>query len=223
MKRTLMFSLLILAVALIGGCSSASAQCAGGRCASVGFYTPWIGAYYYTSPCAGGRCAAKKAEPGGEAPAGDKGSQPLAGVGEIGSQPSAVASAGATAKPGAENCPPRLAVADTAPELVEFRPFCLRVAELVNAHRKALGLPALELDESLCSGCDRHSAWMASGGGLTHAYYGGGRECIAQGVRSPEAVVNLWLGSSGHRAIILGTGRTLGVGCSGSFWTLRVR
>ncbi len=86
MKRTLMFSPLILAAALIGGCSSASAQCAGGRCASVGFYTPWIGAYYYTSPCAGGRCAVKKTEepkaaepePGGEAPAGDKGSQPSA-------------------------------------------------------------------------------------------------------------------------------------------------
>lgn len=113
--------------------------------------------------------------------------------------------------------------ADETPQLVEFKPFCLRVAELVNAHRKALGLPALELDESLCDGCDRHSAWMASGGGLTHAYYGGGRECIAQGVRSPEAVVNLWLGSSGHRAILLGGGRTLGVGCSGAFWTLRVR
>lgn len=210
MKRTLMFSPLILAAALIGGCSSASAQCVGGNCASVGFYTPWIGAYYYTSPCAGG-CEAARAIKGGEAPAGDKGSRPSA-VAEVPAEPGGEAPAG-DLLPGA----------DTAPELVEFRPFCLRVAELVNAHRKALGLPALELDESLCSGCDRHSAWMASGGGLTHAYYGGGRECIAQGVRSPEAVVNLWLNSSGHRAIILGTGRTLGVGCSGSFWTLRVR
>lgn len=184
----------IAALAIMcGGCSSASAQCAGGRCASVGVWSPWGGVWYYQSPCAVGRCAAKPKTEGTEA---------------------------AKAEEPAE---PEPEVADMAPELVEFRPFCLRVAELVNAHRKALGLPALELDESLCSGCDRHSAWMASGGGLTHAYYGGGRECIAQGVRSPEAVVNLWLNSSGHRAIILGTGRTLGVGCSGSFWTLRVR
>lgn len=207
MKRTLMFSLLFLAAALCGGCSSAQAQCPGGRCASVGVWSPWGGVWYYASPCAGGKCAAKKAaepeEPkvGGEAPAGDKGSRPSA-----------------VAEEPAEPIP-----ADESPQLVEFKPFCLRVAELVNAHRKALGLPALELDESLCDGCDRHSAWMASGGGLTHAYYGGGRECIAQGVRSPEAAVNLWLGSSGHRAILLGGGKTLGVGCSGNYWTLRVR
>ena len=62
-----------------------------------------------------------------------------------------------------------------------------------------------------------------NGGGFRHAYYSGGRECIAYGVRSPEAVVSLWLNSSGHRAIILGGGRILGVGCSGNYWTLRVR
>lgn len=207
MKRTLTFSLLILAAALCGGCSSAQAACPGGRCASVGVWSPWGGVWYYASPCAGGRCAAKPAaepeEPkvGGEAPAGDKGSRPSA-VAEEPDEPE---------------------VADTAPELVEFKPFCLRVAEIVNAHRKALGLPALELDESLCDGCGRHCSWMASGGGLTHAYYAGARECIAYGVRTPESVVNLWLGSSGHRAIILGSGKTLGVGCSGNYWTLRVR
>ena len=97
------------------------------------------------------------------------------------------------------------------------------MAEIVNAQRAALGLAPLQLDENLCSGCDRHSAWMASGGGFQHAYYAGARECIAYGVRSPEAVVNLWLNSSGHRAIILGGGKTLGVGCSGNYWTLRVR
>lgn len=185
MKKLFLCEWIAALAIMCGGCSSASAQCAGGRCASVGVWSPWGGVYYWQSPCTGGKCATQKNE-----------------------EPKAPA----------EPIP-----ADEAPQLVEFRPFCVRVAELVNAQRKALGLPALELDENLCSGCDRHSAWMASGGGLTHAYYGGGRECIAQGVRSPEAVVNLWLGSSGHRAIILGTGRTLGVGCSGSFWTLRVR
>lgn len=185
MKRTLMFMCLCAALALISGCGSAQAACPGGRCASVGVWSPWGGVWYYQSPCANGRCAAK---------------------------------------PAAEPEEPKVEEpADTVPELVEFKPFCVRVAELVNAQRAALGLPAFELDESLCQGCDMHSAWMANGGGFQHAYYAGARECIAYGVRSPESVVNMWLGSSGHRAIILGSGKTLGVGCSGSYWTLRVR
>ena len=189
MKKIFCGTLILLAAAMSGGCSTASAACPGGNC-SVGFYSPWVGAWYYTSPCAGGKCrtAAKTAEP-------------------------------AEPEEPAEPVP----AADTAPELVEFQPFCLRVAELINAQRASLGLSALELDRSLCDGCGRHCSWMASGGGLTHAYYAGARECIAYGVRSPDAVVNLWLGSSGHRAIILGGGKTLGVGCSGSYWTLRVR
>ena len=183
MKKLFLCGWIAALAIMCGGCSSASAQCAGGRCASVGVWSPWGGVWYYQSPCAVGRCqTAKPKEPKVEEPA----------------EP-----------------------ADTAPELVEFKPFCVRVAELINAQRKALGLPALELDESLCQGCDSHSAYMARNG-FGHAYYGG-RECIAYGVRSPEAVVNLWLGSSGHRAILLGSGKIFGVGCSGSFWTLRVR
>ena len=114
--------------------------------------------------------------------------------------------------------------ADEKPVLAEqeIKPFCVRVAELINAQRKSLGLPPLELDPALCSGCDMHSRWMTRNG-FQHAYGIGGRECIAMGVRSPEAVVNMWLNSSGHRAIILGSGRIIGVGVAGGYWTLRVR
>ena len=197
MKKLFLCGWIAALAIMCGGCSSAEAQCVGGRCASVGVWSPWGGVWYYSTPCAGGRCTAKPK--GGEAPAGNTGSQPSAVADE----------------------PAEPEVADTAPEIVEFNPFCVRVAELINAQRAALGLPALELDESLCDGCDRHSAYMARNG-FGHAYYGG-RECIAYGVRSPEAVVNMWLGSSGHRAILLGSGRILGVGCSGTYWTLRVR
>lgn len=215
MKRTTMFMSLALIALVIPGCSTASAQCPGGRCYTASVWSPWAGFYYSNSPCAGGPRAAagdalpasdeavaepEEPIPGGEAPAGD-------------TLPAADA---AVAEPVPE-------VADTATQLVEFKPFCLRVAEIVNAQRAALGLAPLQLDENLCSGCDRHSAWMASGGGFQHAYYAGARECIAYGVRSPEAVVNLWLNSSGHRAIILGGGKAIGVGCSGNYWTLRVR
>ena len=196
MKKLLLCVWIAALAIMCGGCSSASAQCAGGRCASVGVWSPWGGVWYYSTPCAGGRCTAK--------PKGVEDSDHFREA----------------AKMVAEE-PAEPEVADTAPEIVEFKPFCVQVAELINAQRKALGLPALELDESLCDGCDSHSAYMQRNG-FGHAYYGG-RECIAYGVRSPEAVVNMWLGSSGHRAIILGSGRILGVGCSGTYWTLRVR
>ena len=118
------------------------------------------------------------------------------------------------------------ATADSGPEektvtAVKIRPFSLRVIELVNRARAQAGLPALIADEKLCGGCDSHSALMRSYGfGHGHS---GGLECIAYGVSTPEAVVRLWLNSSGHRAILLARGRLIGVGFSGTFWTLRVR
>ena len=187
MTRTILA--LLSALLLTAGCSSAQAQCPGGRCSSAGFYSPWVGAWYYASPCAGGKCQRPKADE----------------------------NTAETADPDIVSIP--AAEADT----LDFAPFCVRVAELINAQRAALGLAPLVLDQALCDGCGRHSAWMSSGGGFQHAYYAGARECIAMGVRTPEAVVSMWLGSSGHRAIILGGGRILGVGCSGSYWTLRVR
>ena len=100
---------------------------------------------------------------------------------------------------------------------------CGIVSELVNKHREKMGLPPFTVDSDLCTGCESHSKWMASGGGFQHSYGIGGRECIAMGVKTPEAVVNMWLNSSGHRAILLGSGRIIGVGFSGGYWTLRVR
>lgn len=183
----------LLALSLLG-CAAAEAQCPGGNC-SVGVWSPWGGAWYYASPCAGGRCAAKPAaEP--EEP------DLFRDLTKMVEEPASDTSVSSS-------------------DIVEFKPFCLRVLELINAQRQAAGLAPFTLDVSLCNGCESHSAWMQRNG-FQHAYYGG-RECIAYGVRTPEAVVNLWLNSSGHRAIILGSGKILGVGCSGSFWTLRVR
>lgn len=169
---------------LCGGCASAEAQCAGGRCYSYGAYTPWAGFWYYQTPCSNGRCG--------------------------------------TAKPNQEPAQEVKAEEPSDPEPVEFKPFCQRVVELINNQRSSLGLPPLTLDQSLCSGCDSHSRYMQSYG-FGHAYGIGGRECIAMGVRSPEAVVRMWLNSSGHRAILLGRGSKIGVGFSGAYWTLRVR
>jgi len=195
MKRTLMF-MCLCALALISGCSTAQAQCPGGNCSrGWGVWSPWVGGYYWQSPCAGGKCAVKK--------------------------PAAEPEESKAEEPAPEP-------ADTAPEIVEepvieAQPsLCEIVSEIVNRHRERLGLPALEIDPVLCQGCEEHSVWMAANG-FRHAYGIGGRECIAMGIRSPEAVITLWLGSDGHRAILLGTGHAIGVGRCGNYWTLRVR
>lgn len=112
------------------------------------------------------------------------------------------------------------------PETVEDEyvvcPFAAKVIELINWHRSQFGLPALKIDDSLVVGCQNHSRYMASYG-FGHAYGIGGMECIAMGVNSPEAVVNMWLNSSGHRAIIMSRSSKIGFGSFGSFHTLRVR
>lgn len=101
-------------------------------------------------------------------------------------------------------------------------PFTAKVIELINWHRSQFGLSALKIDNSLVVGCQNHSRYMASYG-FGHAYGIGGMECIAMGVSSPEAVVNMWLNSSGHRAIIMSRSSKIGFGSFGSFHTLRVR
>ena len=106
-------------------------------------------------------------------------------------------------------------------ETITIPPFTARVIELINAHRKQFGLPPLEIDVKLNSGCRMHSYFMASYG-FQHAY-NSGLECIAMGVNSPESLVNMWLNSSGHRAIIMSRGHKVGVGSYGTYHTLRVR
>lgn len=197
MKRTTKFTAaaLLAAALLFTGCHSASAQCAGGACSrTAGFWSPWGGVWYYSAPCAGGKCGVKKPE----------------------AEP---------ADPEPADQKPELieAPADPADPAPAEPTVCELVARIVNRHRAALGLPALAVDPALCAGAARHSAFMRNGGGFQHAYYSGGRECIAQGVVTPEAVVSLWLHSDGHRAILLGAGTKIGVGCAGTYWTLRVR
>lgn len=206
MKRTTMF---ILALALASIVSEyAYAQW---------FYWPWAG-YQYTTQCANGQCGRVNKPSAQEqlADSGDKNDKEGAET-----EPESTPAVAPAHNPSIETPPAE--PADEKPVLAEqeIKPFCVRVAELINAQRKSLGLPPLELDPALCSGCDMHSRWMTRNG-FQHAY-GAGRECIAMGVRSPEAVVNMWLNSSGHRAILLGSGRIIGVGVAGSYWTLRVR
>lgn len=113
-----------------------------------------------------------------------------------------------------------------------------QVVELVNVQRARNGLQPLSLDAGLCrfarvKSQDMHDNRyfdhtsptygspfdMMRQFGITYASAG---ENIAMGYSTPEAVVNAWMNSSGHRANILSTKyTTLGVGfvSNGGYWT----
>lgn len=245
MKRTLMF---ILALALLASviCEISYAQCPGGNCSltygwnSYGYGWFWPQWNYQSTQTAPRKCtspacmraqAQKEAEETVPATADDSGEQTVPETPVIEDPGTAVTEPVSAVEEGAnpslETIPSDDSAVeeptdDSGVEVIEFKPFCVRVAELVNQARARYGLPPFTLDQNLCNGCGNHSAWMASYG-FQHASNAGAMECIAMGVSTPEAVVNMWMNSSGHRAIILSRGRLLGVGAWGTFWTLRVR
>jgi uncharacterized protein YkwD len=117
-----------------------------------------------------------------------------------------------------------------------------RVLELTNAERARAGLPLLTLSGELSLAAQQYSAVLATDACFAHtcgpvpdmvqrdaqAGYTGWTavgENIAAGYPSPEAVVNGWMASPGHRANILNPDyRELGVGLAsggkyGAYWT----
>jgi uncharacterized protein YkwD len=89
--------------------------------------------------------------------------------------------------------------------------------DLVNDHRRSIGLRALIHDEDMGAIAKKHSVNMANGtvafghGGFStrcsesKAALGGGNWCgenVAAGQRTPKDAFNSWMNSSGHRANI---------------------
>lgn len=124
---------------------------------------------------------------------------------------------------------------DTNSALSEFEQ---RVVELVNKERAAYGLSELTADESLSSVARAKSQDMSDNGYFSHTSptygspfdmmksfgisYKTAGENIAMGYTTPEAVVEGWMNSEGHRANILNSSFThIGVGyvSSGNYWT----
>lgn len=112
------------------------------------------------------------------------------------------------------------------------------VIRLVNAERAKYGLAALTEDAALTRTARMKSQDMHDRGYFDHnsptygtpfqlmksqgISYRTAGENIAMGYRTPEAVVNAWMNSSGHRANILNASYTkIGVGYveSGNYWT----
>lgn len=123
-----------------------------------------------------------------------------------------------------------------------------RVVDLVNQHRASIGLPPLRRNANLDYAARYHAADMAEEnyfdhdtydgwGGTTYVCntwtrlrlyypnYNGAGENIAAGYSTPEAVMQGWLNSPGHRANIerasfneIGVGYYTGPGHYGRYW-----
>ncbi|MCL1918920.1 MAG: CAP domain-containing protein [Peptococcaceae bacterium] len=108
-----------------------------------------------------------------------------------------------------------------------------RVVNLVNAERRKAGLRELTLDSRL------KEAAQVRAGEITRIFdhtrpngqdcfsvldqmgirYGAAAENIAAGQQTPEAVVQAWMNSPGHRENILNPAFTkIGVGVTGTYW-----
>lgn len=111
-------------------------------------------------------------------------------------------------------------VADTVPEI------CAdgeedEAVRCVNDYRIRAGLRPLVVELRQLPGCRAHCQAMSSRGGIFHA--AGWMECVASGYATGRPIVNMWLNSSGHRAIIMTPNAShIVIGHWGPFWTLRV-
>ena len=97
--------------------------------------------------------------------------------------------------------------------------YAREVLNLVNKERTSRGLSALSLDEGLSKVAQNHSKDMAENNYFSHTNLAGespfdrlkkgqisyrtAGENIAAGQKTPEAVVNSWMNSEGHRKNIL--------------------
>lgn len=155
------------------------------------------------------------------------------------------ASQRATARPDATAavCPPAVSSSPSQPQSPgsdSVEGYAEQVLSLVNAERAKAGVGALVLDPALCQAATARAQEIT--GTFSHTRPDGSDcftilgqfgisyravgENIAAGQRTPEAVMDSWMDSSGHRANILSASyRKLGVGCvqTGSgyriYWT----
>ncbi|RAO27534.1 Non-specific serine/threonine protein kinase [Micromonospora noduli] len=113
------------------------------------------------------------------------------------------------------------------------------VVDLVNAERAKAGCKALSIDDKLMTAAQRHSQDQADNQNMSHTGSDGSNagtrldrvgytwrtygENVAWNQKTPAAVMDAWMNSSGHRANILNCAFTeIGVGIAnsnGPYWT----
>lgn len=142
-------------------------------------------------------------------------------------------------QPTATRTPTLAATATTAPA----SDYANQLYTLINQQRALNGnLPPLRPDSRLADAADFHNRWMRDNNCFAHQCSGepdpwarirnagypmqGGGETIGAGYRTPQDMVNGWMNSSGHRAILLGSLPDIGCGylaapssTYGTYWT----
>lgn len=81
-------------------------------------------------------------------------------------------------------------------------------------HRARSGLFAQNLDERLCQ---QAQAWANNMANRNMMYHGGGEQVVGYGYGSPEACVQGWINSPGHRMWVLGRNSSCGFGVQRSW------
>lgn len=143
----------------------------------------------------------------------------------------------------AQQQPQTAQVPTTQPNLAEQAPTSIsqaaqQVIDLTNAERSKNGLPGLTMDNQLCGVAQKKSVDMQQNNYFSHTSptygspfdmmrdfgvtYNSAGENIAQGQQTPQAVVQAWMNSEGHRKNILSNSFThIGVGYeqNGNHWT----
>ena len=86
-----------------------------------------------------------------------------------------------------------------------------RLHAVAQSHRERSGLPRQELDPNLNAISQRWAERMASENSM---YHGGGENIVAYGTSTPEATIQMWINSPGHRAFVLGGNQRAGWGAA---------
>ena len=138
--------------------------------------------------------------------------------------------------------PPAGPTATPSPTVTPASDYETQVVQLINSERAAQGLPPLTIDSRLVEAARRHSQDMATNNFFDHIgsdgstpgqrireagySYSRAGETIAGGYSSPSSVVQGWMNSPPHRAILLGDFVHVGVGYVfnpnsryGHYWT----
>ena len=90
--------------------------------------------------------------------------------------------------------------------------------QAINKFRAENGKPPIKLSVSQCMKAKGWSKRMANGVGLEHSNFGL-RENIAMGA-GILGTIKMWIDSPGHRANLLGAKGEIGLGKSGTYWTM---
>ena len=110
---------------------------------------------------------------------------------------------------------------EQAEEVPQYHAAFTQCIAHVNAQRASRGLQPLAVDAGLMSQASVHATTMYSRRSMYHSRMSFAGECVAAGYGTPSSVVQGWMNSSGHRAILLGGFSTVGVAGYGGYWCLQ--